>query len=260
MEYIITEFENSIGTVTFNNDKKANSLNTEMMNEIASAIKEFHLKKARAVVLRAKKGAAVWSAGFDINELPEPGLDPLNYFDPFEQVIREIQNFPAPVIAVLEGSVWGGACNIAFVCDILIGSPTVTFSITPAKIGAPYNPSGLLQFINMVSYHLAKEMFFTAKVLNAEEAKQRGILNQLAANSDELELCLGNYTGQILKSAPLSIAVIKEQMRILANSVSINPDTFERLQDMRRKVYESQDFIEGKKAFQENREPVFKGI
>ena len=55
-------------------------------------------------------------------ELPQPGRDPLTYDDPLEQVIRAIQRCPAPVIAMLEGSVWGGACELAFVCDILIGT------------------------------------------------------------------------------------------------------------------------------------------
>ena len=131
------------------------------------------------VIIRAAKGAKVWSAGLDITELPQPGVDPLSYGDPLEKMLREVERFPAPVIAMIEGSVWGGACDLAFVCDIIIGAPNVTFAITPAKIGVPYNSSGIMHFINVVGMHIAKEMFFTAQPVDAERALQIGIMNHL---------------------------------------------------------------------------------
>lgn len=259
MDYILTEFENQIGTITFNNDVKRNSLNKQMLGEIVDALVDFKEKKARVVIIRANKGARVWSAGFDINELPEPGRDPLSYYDPIEIAIREIQKFPAPVIAMIEGSVWGGACDLAFVCDMLIGTNTAAFAITPAKIGVPYNSSGILHFINMAGIHLAKEMFFTALPINASQAKHHGILNHLVPNSNELESFTMFTAEQILQNSPLSIAVIKEQLRTLSGSYPISPETFERIQGLRRMAYDSKDYIEGKRAFIEKRKPNFTG-
>ena len=259
MEFIITEFSNYLGTITLNNDAKRNSLNTKMLTEITSAFEEFKRLKARVVIIKANKGTRVWSAGFDINELPQPGRDPLSYYDPIEVTLRAIQLFPAPVIAAIEGSVWGGACDLAFCCDILIGTNTAAFAITPAKIGVPYNPSGVLHFINMVGVHLAKEMFFTALPINAQQAKHHGILNHLVPNVEELENFTRFTAEQIIQNSPLSISVIKEQLRILSGSFPITPETFERIQGLRRKVYDSGDYIEGIRAFKEKRQPVFTG-
>ncbi|MFA6570949.1 MAG: methylmalonyl-CoA decarboxylase [Bacteroidota bacterium] len=259
MKFIETKLENLIGIITFNNDEKRNSLTEAMLNEIIEALHKFKENNARVVIIRAHRGVRIWSAGLDIHELPEPGRDPLSYNDPLEQAIRVIQHYPGPVIAMIEGGVWGGACDLAFVCDLLIGTETASFAITPAKIGVPYNPSGILHFINMVGLHLAKEMFFTALPINATQAKHHGILNHLVPNVDELESYTMFHAEQMIQNSPLSIAVIKEQLRILGNSNAISPETFERIQGLRRKVYDSKDYIEGKRAFLEKRKPVFIG-
>ena len=259
MDFIKTNIDGYIGTITFDNDAKRNALTRIMLNEILDALEDFKEKKLRVVIIRANRGARVWSAGFDIAELPEPGRDPLSYNEPIEQVLRMIQNFPAPVIGMIEGSVWGGACDLAFVCDMLIGTNTASFAITPAKIGVPYNSTGILHFVNMVGLHLAKEMFFTALPVNAIQAKHHGILNHLVPNVDALEEFTQFTAEQIIQNSPLSIAVIKEQLKILGDSHSITPDTFERIQGLRRRVYDGKDYLEGKRSFLEKRKPIFTG-
>ena len=259
MIYIITEIKDQVGIITFNNDSKRNSLNQEMLNEIINAIKEFKTHKVRALILRAKPGAKVWSAGFNIEELPQGRRDPLSYYDPLEKALRAIQHFPGPVIAMIEGSVWGGACDLVFVCDIIIGTTTASFAITPAKIGVPYNSSGIMHFINMVGQHFAKEMFFTAQPVSAKRALERGILNHLLENSKDLEDFTMKFIENIRNNSPLAIAVIKEQLRILGNSHPLSPDTFERIQGLRRMAYDSNDYKEGLQAFLEKRKPNFTG-
>lgn len=259
MQFIKTEQKEDIGIIRFDNDSKRNSLNPIMLQEIAEALKDFEQNKVRVCIIRANKGVRVWSAGFDIPSLPEPGRDPLSYYDPLENTLRHIQRFPAPVIAMIEGSVWGGACDMAFCCDLLIGTNTASFAITAAKIGVPYNPSGILHFVNMAGLHLAKEMFFTALPINAQQAKHYGILNHLVQNPEEIEAYTMFHAEQIKQNSPLSIAVIKEQLRILGESHPITPETFERIQGLRRNVYDSKDYIEGKRSFIEKRKPHFTG-
>ncbi len=87
----------------------------------------------RAVVLRAKPGVKIWSAGHDVDELPEGHRDPLGWSDPLRRLIRAIEKHPAPVIAMIEGGVWGGACEAAMACDIVIAAPNATFALTPAN-------------------------------------------------------------------------------------------------------------------------------
>jgi methylmalonyl-CoA decarboxylase len=258
MSLIITTHSDHIGTITFNHSETRNSLSNQLLSELIEALEFFAKRKARAVVIRAAAGVKVWSSGFDISELPVPGRDPLSYNDPLEQALRAIQLFPAPVIAMIEGSVWGGACDLSFICDIAVGCPTAAFAITPAKIGVPYNSTGILHFINVVGPRMTREMFFTAKPIDAERALQVGILNHLVP-TDELEAFCYAMASQITENSPLAIAVIKEQLRLLGNSHPLSPETFERIQGLRRKAYDSADYLEGKKAFYEKRKPVFKG-
>jgi methylmalonyl-CoA decarboxylase len=255
---IITNHSDNIGSIILNHSETHNSLSNQLLNDLIEALDFFEKRKARAVIIRAAAGVKVWSSGFDIKELPVPGRDPLSYNDPLEKALRAIQLFPAPVIAMIEGSVWGGACDLSFICDIAIGCPSAAFAITPAKIGVPYNSTGILHFINVVGPRISREMFFTAKPIDADRAKQIGILNHLVP-TDKLESFTYAMATQIAENSPLAISVIKEQLRLLANSHPLSPETFERIQGLRRKAYDSADYLEGKNAFFEKRKPVFKG-
>jgi methylmalonyl-CoA decarboxylase len=258
MSLIQVSLNAGVGTVTFNHPQKRNALSNALLHEMAASLDQLVEMKARVVVLRALPGSKVWSAGFDVDELPIPGRDPLGYHDPLEVLIRKIQTMPAPVVAMIEGTVWGGACDLTFICDLVVACDTATFAMTPAKLGVPYNISGILHFINLVGPRIARELFFTAQPIDAHRALEVGILNHLVPLAD-LEKHTYALAEQIAGNSPLAIAVIKEQLRILGNSYPLQPETFERVQGLRRKAYDSADYIEGRKAFQEKRKPVFKG-
>jgi methylmalonyl-CoA decarboxylase len=258
MSLVVTEFKDKIGWITMNNDAKRNALSFELLCGLIDALDEMAIRKARVVIIRANKGAKVWSAGFNIDELPRDGSDPLAYDNPLQKVIRNIMEFPAPVIVMAEGSIWGGACNIAFICDMLIGTKDTCLAITPAKIGVPYNTSGILQFLDIIGAHTAKEMFFTAEPIPAEKAYSLGILNHIVP-AEELEEFTLKIAKKIIANSPLSIRVIKEQLNILGNSMPLSPQTFEHIDMLRRMAGTSKDYQEGLKAFYEKRNPDFKG-
>lgn len=258
MSLVQTRLHDNIGTIIMNNPQHRNVLSTKMVEEMLHALDVMEKGKARVIVIRAYEGAKVWSAGHDVNELPVAGRDPLAYSDPLVTVLRSIQASPLPVIAMLEGGVWGGACDLALSCDILIGSPTSSITMTPAKIGVPYNASGILHFIGIMGVNIAKEMFFSAQSLTAERAEKLGILNHMVP-TEELEAFTYDLAGKIANNSPLSIKVIKEQIRLLANAHPLSPHTFERVQGLRRLVYDSNDYAEGINAFLGKRPPVFQG-
>lgn len=255
---VLFDLRDRIGTITFNNPSKRNALSASLLGEMVNVLDVFEKANVPVVILRAPKGSKVWSAGHDIKELPRSGRDPLGYNDPLETALRAIQRYPGVVVAMVEGGVWGGATDLVLTCDIVIGDPTCTFAITPVKIGLPYNVSGVLHFINRLGPSHAKEMFFTARPIDAHLAEQWGILNHLVP-TDELEAFTHSLAEGIAVNSSLSIAAIKEQFRILAGAHPINPETFERIQGLRRQVYDSQDYTEGIQAFLEKRRPIFQG-
>ncbi|BDU74513.1 methylmalonyl-CoA decarboxylase [Mesoterricola silvestris] len=256
MDHVLTDLNGGIGVITLNNTARRNCLSEAMLNGIEQSIQRLVASGARAIILRAPKGSKVWSAGFDIRELPDPGIDPLGYNDDLATALRAVQNCPVPVIAMIEGSVWGGACDLAVTCDMAIGTPTTTFAITPAKLGVPYTTTGLMRFIGAMPMHIVKELFFTAQPISAERARELGLLNHLV-DGEELEAFTLALVARILDNSPLAISVLKEQLRVLGNSYSMSPETQERIQGLRRMVYQSPDYGEGKAAFVEKRKPVF---
>ena len=118
-----------IGTITLDNPSKHNALGAALIGELLVALSELTSAGARAIVLRAYQGAKVWSAGHDVRELPTNGRDPLTYDDPLRRVVRVIKESPTPIIAMVEGSVWGGACEVVMSCDIVIAAESATFAI-----------------------------------------------------------------------------------------------------------------------------------
>jgi len=258
MPFVLHTLEDSIGTIVLNHAEKRNALSQALIADLLEALAVFREKSPRVIILRAPEGAKVWSAGHDVGELPQSHRDPLGWDDPLRQLIREVENYPAPIIAMIEGSVWGGACEVAFACDLVIAADDVTFAITPAKLGVPYNLSGLLTFMNVISLHVAKEMAFTGLPVTAARAERLGIINQVVPRQD-LKQRTYDMAKQIAQNSPLSIAVMKEELNLLANAYDLSPLMFERIQSLRRVVYNSRDYQEGIRAFLEKRPPAFTG-
>jgi len=258
MSSILSKVDGFVGTITLNHPEKRNALSESVVLGIIGALEEFRSRSVRAVILRALPGSRVWSAGHDVNELPAERRDPLGWDDPLRNLIRQIEYFPAPVIAMIEGTVWGGASETVFACDLIVAVPDTTFAVTPAKLGVPYNVSGMMTFLNAASIRIVKELTFTAKPISAERAERLGIINYVVPVA-ELEAFTYGLADDIAALAPLSIAVMKEQLRILAGARPMSPQGFERVQGLRRIVYDSEDYREGIRAFKEKRKPQFKG-
>ncbi|MBE0647672.1 MAG: methylmalonyl-CoA decarboxylase [Bacteroidales bacterium] len=256
---IKTEKRNKTGIVSLNHPEKLNALSQEMVHGLVASLESFKEDKMRVIIIRAEPNKSnVWSAGHYIPELPENNQDPLGFNDPLEVLLRAIQRYPGPVITQIHGSVWGGACDLIMTSDISIGDTTTTLAITPAKLGVPYNASGICHFIARLGINQAKEMFFTARPIDAVLAERWGVINHIV-EEDQLEAYTMEMAEHIATLSPLAISVIKEQFRILSNSQALSADVFEKIEGLRTMVWESNDYHEGIKAFREKRKPEFKG-
>lgn len=258
MACVLRSTSGMTGILQLNRPEKHNALSNEMMHELMAALDVCVGEQVRAIIIRAAPGSRVWSAGHDINEIPEPRRDPLGYFDALESLLRKVQDCPAPVIAMVEGSVWGGACDLCCSCDMVIAARGATFAMTPAKIGIPYNASGLVHFTNLLGVNKAKEMFFTAQPVDVEDAWNNGFVNHVV-EAAELETFTLDLAAKIAANAPLAVQSLKAEFRLLSRGQPIDSETAERIQALRRRVYDSDDYAEGLRAFKEKRPPRFTG-
>lgn len=255
--HVATEVRGSVAWLTLCNPP-VNALSAELIDALSEALDAQRPPDVRAVVIRAARGERIFSAGHDVRELPRNGRDPLTYTDPLRKIVRQIETHPTPVIAMVEGSVWGGACELVLSCDLVIAGLDATFAITPARLGVPYNLSGTLNLMKVADMHFVKEMLFTARPIAAGRMAAHGVINA-AVPAEELEQTTLDLAADIASGSPLVHQIMKEELRVLANAHPMTPESYERIQSLRREVYDSDDYQEGLKAFTEKRTPVFGG-
>jgi methylmalonyl-CoA decarboxylase len=245
-----------VGTIAFDSYGNRNALSSALIEETLAALARFREQRVRAVILTTAAPNPVWSSGHDVTELPIADRDPLPFDDPLECLLRAVREFPAPVLAMVHGSVWGGACDLIVNCDIVLGDETCTFAITPAKLGLPYNASGIQHFMSRLPLNIVKEMFFSAEPIDARRAELVGIVNHIVPAA-ELEATTRALAAKIASRSPEANAAFKTQVRLLSDAAALSPTTFEFIQSLRRQVYSGADYHEGITAFLEKRKPRF---
>lgn len=261
MENVVDlRIDDRIAWITMNDADHFNCLSERMCAALIEAIDEAYASECVGIIITAVCKRGVWSAGHNIHELPTDGSDPLAYEVPMEQLLRKVQDIPIPVIACANGTVWGGACDLCLSCDMIAAADTATFAITPAKIGIPYNASGIMHFINQLGINKAREMFFTANAITAQDALNVGLVNHIAPESELTAMVEAKFCAPLRRNSVLSVSAIKRQFRILSRAAStMSSESFERINAYRTKVYRGEDYKEGITAFFEKRTPQYKG-
>ncbi len=255
-----TEIKDKICFIEMQDAKHLNCLSEELCTEMREALDNAYKNECVGVVIKSQVNHGVWSAGHNIKELPTDGHDPLAYNVAMEKLLRKVQDLPIPVIAYVEGTVWGGACDLCLSCDMIVAVDTATFAITPAKIGIPYNASGIMHFINQLGINKAREMFFTGMPIQAADALNVGLLNAIAPIEELPQLLEERFLNPLRRNSVLSISAIKRQFRILSRAATvISSESFEKINSFRDKVYRGADYAEGINAFLEKRTPQYTG-
>ena len=145
--------------------------------------------------------------------------------------------------------------NVAISCDIRIASTGSVFSIPASRLGLGYRFSAMQNLTNLVGPGFAKDIFFTGRRLDAEEALRIGLVNRVVEAS-KLDALLEEYTSAIKTGAPLTIRAGKRIVREVLKPVDVDMDLCRRLI---ADCFDSEDYTEGRRAFMEKRKPQFKG-
>jgi methylmalonyl-CoA decarboxylase len=256
MTLIQAQLKDRIGTLAFDHYAKRNALGADLIAELLGNLDEFARADVGVVVIRSAGDERVWSAGHDVGELPVADLDPIPYNEPLEELLRAVKCFRAPVIAMVHGSVWGGAFDLVMACDIVLCDETAAFAITSAKLGLPYNTNGFLNFMSRAPLGIVKEIFFTADPISAERALRAGFVNEVIPEA-ALEERTYAMARTIASRSAAAVAAAKQALHELRDAVAINPNTYERLHGLRRDAYFGPEYHEGIQAFIQKRPPDF---
>ena len=258
MELINRLQVDQIGILTLQNTERLNVMGCALVDQLINALESFTNSNTRVILLRAVPGVKVWSAGYDVNELPPHGKDPLECHEPLRRAVKAMHNCPLPIIVVVEGSVWGGANELVMSGDMVIAATGTTFALTPSRLGVPYNPSGIMTFMNTIPLHILKEMVYRAVPVKAERLETYGAINHVVPPEKLADFSM-QIAREITLTSPLANRVFKEQVTSMGNAIPLTSNEFEQIEASRRVVYSSDDYREGVVAIKEKRTPVFQG-
>ena len=248
--------EDKVGTLALDNVAKRNALGVATVREMLDALLDFEERGVRAIVLKTAEFTDVWSAGHDVGELPVRGVDPLPFADPLEELLRAVRGYPGAVIAMVHGTVWGGACDLVLNCDLVVGDETAGFAVTPARLGLPYSASGIQYFLARLPLTVVNELIMTADLIPADRASAVGILNRLVG-SKELHDTTYELARRVRSRSGDAIRAYKLQATTFVRAVALSAQDSQWINQLRHDVYSGDDYAEGIAAFREKRPPDF---
>ena len=255
---IIAQKENQIGWLIFNNPDRRNAVSLAMWQAIPAILADFDADPAVRVIVLTGAGSKAFAAGADISEFAQVRNSPENVAHYNEQVNlanKAIEATKKPTIAMVQGVCVGGGVRIALNCDIRICAEDARFSVPAAKLGLGYGHIGLKQLVDLVGPSFAKEIFYTARLFSATEALAMGLINRTVPTA-ELETYVHGYCQTIAKNAPLTIQSVKQIVGQIIDEAPLDKAYCDQLVQA---CFDSEDYIEGRRAFMEKRPPNFKG-
>jgi enoyl-CoA hydratase len=245
--------------VRFNNPARHNALSVDMWGAVPPLLAQARDDDRVRLVVFSGAGEKAFVSGADISQFEDQraAREAVTRYEALaEEALTGIHEFPKPTLACIRGWCIGGGVNVAIACDLRIAATDSVFSIPAARIGLGYRYSAMKNLVDLVGPGIAKDLFFTARRIDAAEAKAIGLVSRICP-PEALDALLAEYVGAISENAPLTIAAAKAITREILKG---SPDQDLALcRQLIRGCFESADYAEGRTAFMQKRKPVFTG-
>jgi enoyl-CoA hydratase/carnithine racemase len=244
--------------LTISNPTKRNALDHAILDAIAAAMRD--VGDDRVVLLTGAGG--MFSSGYDIGDIPEDVFAQEAerlVAHPFTEALDALESCELPTVAALPGHTIGGGLELALACDLRIAADGILLGMPPAKLGLVYSHTGLRRFLHAIGAPRTRELFLTARNVDARTALSWGLVNQVVGAS-ELEGAALDVAQDLAANAPLSVRGNKRAIReLLAAEGQLDPEVERELIELREASFHSEDLREGVRAFGQKRPARWKG-
>jgi enoyl-CoA hydratase len=251
--------EGSTLHIRFNNPAKHNALSVDMWQAVPPLLAQAERDEAIRLVVFSGAGEKAFVSGADISQFEDmrAAREAVKVYEVMaEEALMAIYRCGKPTLACIRGFCIGGGVNVAISCDFRIASEDAVFAIPAARLGLGYRLSALKNLVNLVGVGVAKDLFYTARRIDAAEARTVGLITRVAS-AEKLPELLAEYTSAMAANAPLTIYAGKKIIEeMLEDDADLDRDKCKRLI---LDCFESEDYAEGRRAFMEKRKPVFRG-
>jgi len=257
MDDILFERQDGVAWLTFNRPQARNAMTFAMYDRLAVLCEQVNADRSlRALVLQGAGGKA-FVAGTDISQFRDFTQErhAIEYEEQMDRVLQALESVAVPVIAAIQGPATGGGASIAACCDLRIGSPSARFGIPIARtLGNCLSMANYARLVALIGLARAKDLIFTARLIEAPEALAIGLFNEVTASEEALGPRVAELAATIASHAPLTLRTTKEALRRIQRRM-----TPEAGSDLVLACYMSRDFREGVDAFLNKRKPVWTG-
>lgn len=253
---VTDEVREGIMWITFERPQARNALTFAMYNRLAQLCRDMPTDgSVRAVVISGAGGKA-FAAGTDMTQFRafDKPQDALDYEAQIDAVLEAVERCPVPTIAAVNGACTGGGGSIAAACDIRIASSSLKFGFPIGRtLGNCLAAGNLARLTELVGAGRVRELIFTARLIEAEEALRIGLVTEVLADEAALMARAEELAQHVGAMAPLTLRATKEAMRRNRAAAKVEDD------DLIISCYMSDDFRNGMEAFLAKRKPVWTG-
>jgi enoyl-CoA hydratase len=256
---MLSRKEGHVGYVIFNNPERRNAVSLEMWEATARILDDFKKDIDIRCVVLTGAGDKAFVSGADISRFENERANEeaiARYGQTVERANTAVYEYPKPTIAMIRGYCIGGGLGLALCCDLRICSNDSRFAVPAAKLGLGYPYHGLKKLVDVVGPSFAKEIFYTARQFDAEEARIMGLVNRVVP-PEELAAHVKKYADTIAENAPLTIAATKYIIGEVVKDESKRD--LAKCEALVKQCFDSRDYVEGRRAFMEKRKPAFIG-